>query len=148
MTTRYPGGPAGSPGYQLWRLTRSWERAVSEALAPLGVTHTQFVLLACTWWLHGHGEPTGQVDIAAASGVDTKTASAVLRRLETDGLLTREPSATDSRVRVVVPTPAGVVLVERAVVVVEGADEAFFAAQPADLRAALLRPAANPPAVR
>lgn len=138
MTTRYPGGPAESPGFALWRLTRTWERAVSEALAPLGVTHTQFVLLTCAWWLHGHGEPTGHVDIAAASGVDTKTVSSVLRRLEADGLVTREASAADTRVRVVVPTPAGVALAELAVVVVERADEAFFAGQPAELRAVLL----------
>lgn len=138
MTSRYAGGPAQSPGFQLWRLTRAWERSVTEALAPLGLTHTQFVLLTCTWWLHGHDRPTGQVDIAAASGVDTKTASAVLRRLEADGLVGREPSATDTRVRVVVPTPAGVALAERAVVVVEAADEAFFAAHPPGLRAVLL----------
>lgn len=138
MTTRYPGGPDESPGFQLWRLTRTWERAVSEALAPVGVTHTQFVLLTCTWWRHRHGEPTSQVDIAAASGVDAKTASAVLRRLEADGLVTRDASAADTRVRVVVPTPTGVALAQRAVVVVERADEAFFAAQPAGLRAVLL----------
>jgi len=140
--TRYPGGPRESPGFLLWRLTRSWERAVGDALAPLGLTHTQFVLLACTHWLHSHGRPTGQVDISAASGVDTKTASAVIRRLEADGLVTRVPSPTDTRVRVVVPTAAGAGLAGRAIGVVEQADETFFATQPAALRAVLLDTAA------
>ncbi len=49
--TRYPDGPAGSPGFLLWHVTLQWQRAIATALQLLHLTHVQFVLLACTWWL-------------------------------------------------------------------------------------------------
>ena len=42
---------ADSPGFVLWKLTQRWQRAVADALEPLGVTQTQFVILACAYWL-------------------------------------------------------------------------------------------------
>ena len=53
--SRFPEGPATSPGFLLWRLTLCWQRAITSALAPVGLTHVQFVLLACTWWLTEQG---------------------------------------------------------------------------------------------
>jgi hypothetical protein len=44
--TRYPEGPAASPGFLLWHLTLAWQRAVTAVLEPLDLTHVQFVLLA------------------------------------------------------------------------------------------------------
>jgi DNA-binding MarR family transcriptional regulator len=136
--SRYPDGPRESPGFLLWRLTLSWQRAVSAVLEPLGLTHTQFVLLACTYWLDTHGEATSQVAISDASNVDPKTTSAVLRKLETMGLVTRRSAQEDSRVKIVVPTAVGADLARQALQVVETADEAFFAQHPESLRLALL----------
>ena len=35
-----------TPGYLVWRLSMKWRAAVDRALAPLGLTHAQYVLLA------------------------------------------------------------------------------------------------------
>ncbi len=35
-----------SPGLLLWQVTNRWQAAQRAALAPLGLTHVQFVLLA------------------------------------------------------------------------------------------------------
>lgn len=47
--TRYPDGPATSPGFLLWHVTLRWQRAITAALRPLDLTHVQFVLLASAW---------------------------------------------------------------------------------------------------
>ena len=49
--TRFREGPGASPGFLLWHLTLAWQRAVTAALEPLGLTHVQFVLLATAWFL-------------------------------------------------------------------------------------------------
>lgn len=131
-------GPGDSPGFRLWRLTLGWQRRIAVALEPLGLTHVQFVLLACTWWLGEHGGGANQAAVAAQAGTDVKMTSEVLRRLEAKGLLTRAVDARDTRARIVRVTPAGEALARQAITRVEEADAAFFAAQPAGLVEALL----------
>jgi DNA-binding MarR family transcriptional regulator len=87
--TRYPQGPAASPGFLLWHLTLAWQRAVTAVLEPLGLTHVQFVLLACTWWLSSQGQVPNQLQLARQAGTDVKMTSQVERRLEAKGLLDR-----------------------------------------------------------
>lgn len=41
-----------------------WQRTVTAALAPLDVTHVQFVLLACIWWLNRVDEDPNQLAVA------------------------------------------------------------------------------------
>ena len=77
------------------------------ALEPVGLTHSQFVLLACTQWLEEHGDGASQVMVATQAGMDVKTASQVLRRLERAGLVSRQPDPKDARARIVTMTPAG-----------------------------------------
>jgi hypothetical protein len=48
--------PSESPGFLLWHATLRWQRGIAQALAPLDLTHVQFVLLACTWWLNEEGQ--------------------------------------------------------------------------------------------
>jgi DNA-binding MarR family transcriptional regulator len=52
------------------------------SLAPLDLTHVQFVLLACTWWLNRQGERPTQVRLASQAGTDIKMTSQVVRSLE------------------------------------------------------------------
>lgn len=126
--TRYPGGPADSPGFLLWHVTLRWQRTVTAALAPLDLTHVQFVLLACTWWLTEQGHAPNQLDLADQAGTDVKMTSQVLRTLESKGLLRRRVDDRDSRARIVQPTATGVALAVRAIAAVEAVDESFFAA--------------------
>ena len=120
--------PGQSPGFLLWRVTLRWQREVGAALAPLGLTHVQFVLLACTWWLNEQGERPNQLRVAAQAGTDVKMTSEVLRTLEAKGLLSREVDPDDTRARRVRATRRGAALARRAIEAVEEVDGRFFAA--------------------
>lgn len=136
MRTRFQG-PESSPGLLLWRSTLAWQRDVAAALDPLGLTHSQFVLLACVWWLEAHGGAGTQVMIAAQAGMDVKTASQVLRRLEAAGYVSRQQAPGDARARIVSTTAAGREMGDQALSAVEAVDEAYFASRPR-LRDALI----------
>ena len=137
MRTRFQG-PESSPGLLLWRSTLAWQRDVAAELDPLGLTHSQFVLLACAWWLETHGGAGTQVMIAAQAGMDVKTASQVLRRLEAAGYVSRQQPPGDARARIVSTTAAGREMGNQALSAVEAVDEAYFSSRPR-LRDALIK---------
>jgi DNA-binding MarR family transcriptional regulator len=125
--TRPPLQPADSPGLLLWRTTLRWQRLITSALKPLGLTHVQFVLLASTWWLTNvAGETPSQRRLAGYAGTDPMMTSQVLRALEAKGLVTRTEHPSDSRVRRVGVTRSGARAARRAITVVEAADAEFF----------------------
>lgn len=123
--TRF-AGPEDSPGFLLWQVSTAWRRAVEQALAPLGLTHPQFVALACLGWLTRDGTPVVQATLGRQMRTDPNTVSQVLRGLEARGLVARE-RGVDDRTRRPRLTEEGAVLVARAVPVVEGVDAQFFA---------------------
>jgi DNA-binding MarR family transcriptional regulator len=122
--------PSESPGFLLWHATLRWQRGVAAALAPLDLTHVQFVLLACTWWLNEQGERPNQVRLAAQAGTDIKMTSQVLKSLERKGLVEREVDAADTRARRLRVTRRGARLAPRAIEVVERVDAEFFSELP------------------
>jgi DNA-binding MarR family transcriptional regulator len=124
--SRFPDGPAASPGFLLWHTTLAWQRAVAAALAPLALTHVQFVLLACAWWMDQRGQTPNQLELARQAGTDVKMTSQVVRRLEAKGLIERTVDRVDTRARRLRPTRAGARLAKRAIAAVEDADAAFF----------------------
>jgi DNA-binding MarR family transcriptional regulator len=134
-----PLHPNDSPGFLLWHATLRWQRGVARALAPLDLTHVQFVLLACTWWLNEQGERPSQIALAAQAGTDIKMTSQVLRSLERKGLIVREVDTADTRARRVRVTKGGARLAPRAIAVVEQVDSEFFADVPGPQALRLLR---------
>ncbi|MFI6602790.1 MarR family winged helix-turn-helix transcriptional regulator [Nonomuraea sp. NPDC050536] len=122
--------PDDSPGFLLWRLTLRWQREITAVLAPLDLTHVQFVLLASTWWLNAQGQRPNQLSVARHAETDVKMTSQVLRKLEDKGLLVREVDPADTRARLLRLTERGQELAERAVATVEKADAGFFASIP------------------
>jgi DNA-binding MarR family transcriptional regulator len=122
-----PGGPGDSAGFLLWHTTLRWQREITAALGPLGLTHVQFVLLACTWWLNDQGDHPNQATVAAQAGTDVKMTSQVVRALEAKGLLTRETDPADTRAKRLRVTEAGALLAPRAIATVDAVDAAFFA---------------------
>ncbi len=131
-----PVDPEESPGFLLWHVTLRWQREIAVALAPLDLTHVQFVLLAATWWLNLRGEDPNQLSVARQAGTDVKMTSEVLRKLEAKGLIVRAVDPADTRARRLRVTERGGELAVRAVAAVEAVDIAFFRATPD--RAALL----------
>jgi len=139
-----PLDPDESPGFLLWHVTLRWQRDITAALAPLDLTHVQFVLLATTWWLNSHGEDPNQLTLARQAGTDVKMTSQVLRKLETKGLIRRDVDTADTRAKRLRVTDRGAELAARAIAAVESADTRFFQPVP-DLPALLttLRPLAG-----
>ncbi|WP_276961751.1 MULTISPECIES: MarR family winged helix-turn-helix transcriptional regulator [Ferrimicrobium] len=115
-----------SPGLGLWRLSNTWQACQRRALAPFGLTHVQFVLLASLVWLEGES-PITQSQLAHFAHIDPMMTSQVLRALEDKGLLRREPHPRDARARALVATREGVEVANRANVAIEEADAVFFA---------------------
>lgn len=115
-----------STGLALWRVTNRWQAAQRAALAPFDLTHVQFVLLASLTYLDA--EPPTQRELADHAGTDPMMTSQVLRALEAKRLVQRRPHPTDARARLLVVTPAGRALANRAVVAVEACDADFFGA--------------------
>ena len=89
-------GAPSSPGFWLWHATLRWQRAIASVLAPLGLTHVQFVLLSCAWWMNDHGLVPNQLELARQAGTDVKMTSQVVRKLEAKGLLERETDPGDT----------------------------------------------------
>jgi DNA-binding MarR family transcriptional regulator len=129
-----------------------WQRAVTAALTPLGLTHVQFLLLASLWWLNTHGQRPNQLAVARHAGTDVKMTSQVLRTLEAKRLVEREVDAADARARRLGVTATGAELAPRAIRAVEAVDTRFFAPVPTEKALAVLRrltdPHSGPPSWR
>jgi DNA-binding MarR family transcriptional regulator len=121
-----PLHPNDSPGFLLWHTTLRWQRAIADALRPLDLTHVQFVLLACTWWLNEQGTVPTQIALAAQAGTDIKMTSQVVRSLERKGLVEREVDAADTRARRLRATVRGARIAPQAIDAVEEVDAEFF----------------------
>ncbi len=137
--------PRESPGFLLWHATLRWQRGISQALAPLDLTHVQFVLLACTWWLNRQGQRPSQIALASFAGTDVKMTSQVLRSLERKGLVEREVDRADTRALRLRVTRQGARLAPRAIAVVERVDAEFFEEAPPADALQLLRRLAHVP---
>ncbi|MFF8376159.1 MarR family winged helix-turn-helix transcriptional regulator [Streptomyces sp. NPDC015661] len=139
-----PLDPGQSPGFLLWHATLRWQRDIAAALAPLGLTHVQFVLLACAWWLNTRGEQPNQLTLARQAGTDVKMTSQVLRTLEGKGLVAREVDPADTRAKRLRVTDTGAALAPRAIAAVEAVDAEFFRPVRAEDAVALLGRLAHP----
>jgi DNA-binding MarR family transcriptional regulator len=113
-------------GLLLWRLFKSWQAERRRLLTPLGLGHTEFVLLAHAQWLALRERPLTQRELAEAVGVDVMTASQAARSLERKGCLARLRSDADRRTRQLKLTPKGRTLAKRGVREVEDLNRRFF----------------------
>jgi DNA-binding MarR family transcriptional regulator len=86
-----------TPGYLVWRLSNKWRVAVDRALAPLVLTHAQYVLLASLHGLRRAGAWPSQRELADHTGLEALYISKLARGLETEGLVERVRDPRDSR---------------------------------------------------
>lgn len=123
--------PEESPGLLLWRTSLRWQRQITAALKPLGLTHVQFVLLTSAWWLDRQaGLAPNQRDLADHAAIDAMMTSQVLRSLAAKDLIRRDRDTADSRALRITVTDEGAGLAVRAVQIVEAADIDFFTKAP------------------
>lgn len=93
--TDKPLGP--TPGFLVWRLSMKWRVAVDRALAPLGLTHAQYALLASLFGMTRSGTSPTQRELADHAGLEALYVSKLARTLEADGLIERTRDPKDTR---------------------------------------------------
>ncbi|MFD9001983.1 MarR family winged helix-turn-helix transcriptional regulator [Streptomyces sp. NPDC059582] len=87
-----------TPGHLVWLLSNKWRTAVDQALAPLNLTHAQYVLLASLAGMERSGRQPSQREVADHTALEALYVSKLARSLEAAGLLRRTRDATDTRV--------------------------------------------------
>ncbi|MEV6210573.1 MarR family transcriptional regulator [Kitasatospora sp. NPDC051914] len=115
--SKEPHGP--TPGFLVWRLAMKWRVAVDRALAPLGLTHAQYALLASLYGVQRSGLQPSQRELADRTGLEALYVSKLARTLEADGLLAREKDPADSRAVRLSLTTTGRETTRRAVALVQ-----------------------------
>jgi len=88
----------------LHNTSRAWRQAVDRRLKYLGVSQASWMTIAAAAKAHS---PLSQSELADSLGVEGATMVAMVDRLVKSGLVVREPSTTDRRIKRVVLTPAG-----------------------------------------
>jgi DNA-binding MarR family transcriptional regulator len=84
-------------GYLIWRLSLKGQASTSRALAPFGITATQYSVLASLYGLSTSIDKPTQRELADWSGLEPMHVSMVVRALERAGLVKRSMSSTDTR---------------------------------------------------
>ena len=93
------------------RAARALARRFDDAFRPLGLTNGQFSLMMSL----NRPEPAGMASVAALLAMDRTTLTAALKPLERRGLLQIAVGPADRRARLMMLTPKGRKLLERAV---------------------------------
>jgi DNA-binding MarR family transcriptional regulator len=114
-------------GYLLWRVTTKWRAAVDRAVAPLGLTHAQYSLLASLYGLSRTGAQPSQRELADYTGLEPIYVSKLARALERTGLLTRTQHRADPRAVQLRLTDRGTEVVLRAIAIVRALQEELTA---------------------
>ncbi|MFE1879145.1 MarR family winged helix-turn-helix transcriptional regulator [Streptomyces diastatochromogenes] len=109
-----------TPGFLVWRLSMKWRVAVDRAVAPLGLTHAQYSLVASLYGMQRTGERPSQRRLADHTGLEPLYVSKLARSLESAGLLERAKDPRDPRAVQLALTTEGRETTRRAIGVVHG----------------------------
>ena len=97
-------------GKALHGASRAWRHAMDRRLRHLGLSQAGWMTIAVT---ANAGTPPSQSQLAEMVGVEGATMVAMVDRLVKAGVVQREASATDRRVKRVILTPSGTELYEK-----------------------------------
>ena len=126
--------PEDSPGFLLWQLTNQWQRQQRQALAKLGLTHAQFVVLAGVLWLSSLPDNTvTQKQVSELAKIDKMSMSDLSATLLQKKMLKRMSHDKDKRAYSLALTDKGRRIVLAAIPVVEGIDADFFSKETPNL---------------
>jgi DNA-binding MarR family transcriptional regulator len=121
MVSSMSSAPEGAtPGFLVWRLSMKWRVAVDRAVAPLGLTHAQYSLVASLYGMHRGGRRPSQRQLADHTGLEALYVSKLARALEAAGLVDRTRDPVDPRAIQLSLTEEGREVARRAIRVVQG----------------------------
>jgi DNA-binding MarR family transcriptional regulator len=113
------GSPGPTPGFLVWRLANKWRVAVDRAVAPLGLTHAQYVVVASLHGMRRAGERPSQRRLADHTGLEALYVSKLARGLESAGLIERTRDPRDPRAVQLALTEEGQAAARQAIVAVQ-----------------------------
>ncbi|MED7822062.1 MarR family winged helix-turn-helix transcriptional regulator [Streptomyces chiangmaiensis] len=115
-----------TPGFLVWRLSMKWRVAVDRAVAPLGLTHAQYALVATLFGMQRDGRRPSQRQLADHTGLEALYVSKLARALEAAGLVDRDRDPADPRAVQLSLTADGQQVARRAIQVVQRLHEQFL----------------------
>ena len=101
-------------GFAIWKLSLAYQRQVEASLREIGLTHTQFAILALSAWLNYKQQDVSHRDVAKISGVQVAQVSLMVKALRAKKLMSQRMGAEDTRVRLITVAPLGIKLLARA----------------------------------
>jgi DNA-binding MarR family transcriptional regulator len=120
-------GPEENAGFLLWRLTLAWRAHAGAALRPLGLTHTEYVLLALLFWHSRDGARPSQRELSDHGGLDQMLVSKTMRALADARLVAPVADPADGRTARMTLTADGRATFRRAAEAVGEAHQQFLA---------------------
>ncbi|MEU2577342.1 MarR family winged helix-turn-helix transcriptional regulator [Streptomyces anulatus] len=108
-----------TPGFLVWRLANKWRVAVDRVVAPLGLTHAQYSLVASLYGMQRVGESPSQRQLADHTGLEALYVSKLARALESAGLIDRTRDPRDPRAMRLALTEQGEAVTRQAIAVVQ-----------------------------
>ncbi|MFE9095800.1 MarR family winged helix-turn-helix transcriptional regulator [Streptomyces sp. NPDC007264] len=115
-----------TPGFLVWRLSMKWRVAVDRAVAPLGLTHAQYALVATLFGMHRTGRRPSQRELADHTGLEALYVSKLARALEAADLVDRTRDPADPRAVRLSLTARGQEVARQAIQVVQLLHEQFL----------------------
>jgi MarR family transcriptional regulator for hemolysin len=132
--------PPSSPRRLPPLLRHAWyglNQAFRQRIAHLGITPDQYTVLR---WLHeGNRQGLTQCEITTLMSSDPNTIAAILKRMESAGLVDRRPHESDRRARRVRLKPAGNQAFQRARNIALGLQQEILNSLPGDDRTKFLK---------
>ena len=125
----------GLPGHDIRRLHQISVAIFMQETEAFGVTPVQYAALQAV----GHQPGMDQRTLARTIGFDTSTIAGVIDRLESRGLMQRNASAQDRRVRLLTLTAAGVALLAALVPAMLQAQQRILSPRPEAERGEFMR---------
>lgn len=113
------GSRHATPGFLVWRLANKWRVAVDRAVAPLGLTHAQYSVVASLYGMQRAGERPSQRRLADHTGLEALYVSKLARALEAAGLIERTRDPRDPRAVQLALTERGESVTREAITMVQ-----------------------------
>ncbi len=123
------------PGHHIRRLQQIAVAIVLQECEPLGLTPIQYAALQAV----ANAPGVDQRTLARSIALDTSTTGGVVDRLQARGLLQRNASPDDRRVRLLTLTPDGLALLRQAVPAMRRAQKRILEPLPAAERKAFVQ---------
>lgn len=110
----------------IWKVFKLLIKNKKQVLEKFGLTCSQFDILSAVNYFSTIKSETIQIDLSEKTDIDPMTTSAILRRLEKKGLITRHRSTTNTRTVLVELTHDGLILLSQAAMQIKSSNKKIY----------------------